>query len=95
MPTTVTHTAGSEEVMLRHASVTYPGLIEPDGAFMTYPQTVGPAAETHRLTITGRFSTTGFEATVNVEVSVNGTPSCTYVVSWIGTKTGEPNVVPG
>ena len=59
MPTTVTHTAGSEEVMLRHASVTYSGLIERDGTFSTYPQSVGAPAETHRLTATALFSTTG------------------------------------
>jgi len=95
MPTTVTHRAGSTDLSLSHAGNTYTGTIERDGSFMTVPRSLGSAAETHRLSISGRFSTTGFEATVTVEVSRNGTLSCSYVVSWMGTKTGEPNVIPG
>ena len=95
MTTTVTHTPGAAELSLRHASVMYTGTIERDGAFITAPQSVGGTAERHRLTISGRFSTTGFEATVTAEVTRNAGPPCTYVVSWIGTKTGAPNVIPG
>jgi hypothetical protein len=95
MTTTVTHAAGSADLSLRHAGVTYTGTIERDGAFTTAPQSVGTAAESHRLTISGRFSITGFEATVAAEVTKNGIAACSYAVSWIGTKTGEPNVVPG
>jgi hypothetical protein len=95
MTTTVTHAAGDADLSLRHASVTYIGTIERDGSFTTAPQSVGGASESHRLTISGRFSTTGFEATVTAEVTRNGSPSCSYVVSWTGTKTGEPNVIPG
>jgi len=95
MQTTVTHTAGSPDLTLQHAGVTYTGTIEQNGAFVTVPRSVGSAAETHRLSISGRFSTNGFEATVSVEVTRNAVPACSYVVSWIGTKTGEPNVIPG
>jgi len=95
MTTTVTHEAGATALSLRHAGVMYGGTIERDGAFLTEPQSVGSAAETHRLTISGRFSTTGFDATVTAEVTRNAGPVCTYSVSWIGTKTGEPNVIPG
>jgi hypothetical protein len=95
MTTTVTHAAGAADLSLRHAGITYLGTVERDGAFSTTPQSVGGAAETHRLTISGRFSTTGFEATVTAEVTRNASPACAYVVSWIGTKMGEPNVVPG
>ena len=95
MPTTVTHRAGATDLSLSHAGNTYTGTIERDGSFVTVPRSVGSAAETHRLSITGRFSTNGFEATVSVDVTRNGMSSCSYVVSWVGTKTGEPNVIPG
>ena len=95
MTTAVTHAAGSSDLVLVHAGITSTGTIEKDGAFVTTPQSVGPASDTHRLTIKGRFSTTGFEATVSVDVSRNGMASCAYVVSWTGTKSGEPNVIPG
>ena len=95
MTTAVTHAAGSSDLLLVHAGVTYTGTIEKDGAFVTTPQSVGPASETHRLTINGRFSITGFEAAVSVDVIKNGAVSCAYTVSWTGAKTGEPNVIPG
>jgi hypothetical protein len=81
--------------VLSHAGNTYTGTIERDGAFVTVPRSVGSAAETHRLSISGRFSTSGFDATVSGDVTRNGIAACSYVVSWVGTKTGEPNVIPG
>jgi hypothetical protein len=71
------------------------GTIERDGAFVTAPQSVTATGGTHRLTINGRFSTTGFDATVTVDVVRSGATVCNYAVSWVGTKTGEPNVIPG
>lgn len=94
MTTTVSHEPGATELTLRHAGQTYAGGVERDGAFATEPHDVGSAAELHTLTIAGQFSTTGFEATVDAAVSRNGTPDCDYVVSWVGTKSGEPNTIP-
>jgi hypothetical protein len=95
MPTVVSHTPGAAEVTLTHAGNTYSGTVERDGAFATEPEPVGSPAELHTLTIGGQFSTTGFVATVEAAVTRDGTPDCDYVVSWIGTKSGDPNVIPG
>ena len=94
MPTTVSHEPGATELTVEHAGQTYTGSVERDGAFATEPHEVGDAAELHTLTIAGRFSTIGFEASVDAAVSRNGTPDCDYVVSWVGTKSGEPNTIP-
>ncbi|HTE56844.1 MAG TPA: hypothetical protein VK698_38585 [Kofleriaceae bacterium] len=95
MPTIVGHTPGAAELTLTHAGQTYSGGVERDGAFATEPEPVGTPAELHTLTITGGFSTTGFEATVDAAVSRDGTHDCDYQVNWAGTKAGEPNVIPG
>lgn len=95
MPTVVTHTPGAVELTLAHAGNGYAGTVELDGTFATEPEPVGPAAELHTLTIGGSFTTTGFEATVDASVTRDGTADCDYSVSWVGTKSGEPNVIPG
>ena len=95
MPTAVNHAPGAADLTLTHGGQTYSGTVERDGAFETTPQSVGTTAELHTLTIGGVFSTTGFAATVNVAVTRNGVHDCDYVVSWVGTKSGEPNVIPG
>lgn len=93
-PTTVSHVPDARDVTLTHAGNAYTGTVQRDGAFATSPRTVGDPAETHTLTIAGRFSTSGFEATVTADVSRNGSPACSYVVSWVGTKDGAPNIIP-
>jgi hypothetical protein len=93
-PTTVGHVPGATELTLTHVGNAYTGTVQRDGSFATTPRSVGGPAETHTLTIAGRFSTTGFEATVNADVSRNGNPACSYVVSWVGTKSGAPNIIP-
>lgn len=32
---------------------------------------------------------------MSAAVTRGGAPECTYTVGWIGTKSGEPNVIPG
>ena len=93
-PTTVSHVPDALDVTLTHAGNAYAGTVQRDGAFATSPRAVGGPAETHTLTIAGRFSTSGFEATVTADVSRNGSPACSYVVSWVGTKDGAPNIIP-
>ncbi len=95
MPTVVSHTPGAAELTLTHAGHGYAGTVGDDGTFATEPEPVGPPAEQHTLTITGTFSITGFEATVEAAVTRDGTADCDYSVSWVGTKSGEPNVIPG
>jgi len=93
-PTTVSHVPDALDVTLTHAGNAYPGTVQRDGSFATSPRTVGAPADAHTLTITGQFSTTGFEAMVTADVSRNGSPACSYVVSWVGTKSGDPNIIP-
>ena len=93
-PTTVSHVPDALGVTLTHAGNAYTGTVQRNGSFATSPRAVGEPAQTHTLTIAGRFSTSGFEATVTADVSRNGSPACSYVVSWVGTKDGAPNVIP-
>ena len=93
-PTTVSHVPDALNVTLTHAGNAYTGTVQRDGSFATSPRAVGGPAETHTLTIAGRFSTSGFEATVTADVSRNGSPACSYVVSWVGAKNGAPNTIP-
>ena len=45
--------------------------------------------------IAGQFSQAGFDAIVHLDVQQPGSPSsCAYDVHWVGTKTGDPNVLP-
>ncbi len=95
MPTTVAHVPGDTQLVLSHAGNAYPGTVEPDGSFATPPRAVGGGGETHTITITGAFSTTGFEATLSVDVTRPAAGPCAYTVEWIGVKNGEPNHLPG
>ncbi|HKA90046.1 MAG TPA: hypothetical protein VKE22_20440 [Haliangiales bacterium] len=95
MPTTVAHTPGATDLTLTHAGQTYAGTVQRNGTFATVPRSVGTTQELHTITISGQFSTTGFVATVSAAVSHNGTHDCDYTVGWVGTKDGEPNVIPG
>lgn len=95
MPTSVSHTAGATTLTLTHAGNTYSGAVARDGTFATSPRGVAGGGELHTLTITGKFSTTGFTATVNADVSRGGIPACSYVVEWLGTRASGENVIPG
>ena len=96
LPTTVAHTAGATTLTLTHAGNAYPGTLQRDGTFGTTPRAVGGGAETHTLTIAGRFTRTGLDATVTADVQREAAPrACRYVVRWVGTKQGDPNVIPG
>jgi hypothetical protein len=96
MPTTVAHTAGATTLTLTHAGNAYQGTLQRDGTFTTTPRAVGGGAETHTLTIAGRFTRTGLDATVTADVQRSAEPrACRYVVRWAGTKQGDPNVIPG
>ena len=88
LPTTVTHTVGAARLALTHAGTTYPGALQADGRFATDPQLVGGST----VRIEGRFSATGLDASVTVDVQ--GSAPCRYVTRWAGTKQGPPNVLP-
>ena len=92
--TSVSHTSGSSTVVLTHAGLAYNGTVAANGTFTTTPKAVPAGSDTHTLTISGQFTTSGFTATVAVAVT-GPSPTCTYSVQWVGTKTGSPNVIPG
>ena len=96
MPTAVAHAPGATTLSLSHASLTYQGTVQGDGRFTTTPRTVNVPGEAHTLSIAGRFTTTGFDATVSVAVTRDAAPqACAYEVRWVGTKQGGANVIPG
>jgi hypothetical protein len=68
------------------------GTVRPDGNFNA-SATVGPdsGGQTYSERLEGRFSTTGFSATLRVEVSPR---KCWFTRSWTAVKQGEPNVFP-
>lgn len=88
LPTTVAHATGASRLSLTHAGTTYSGALQPDGRFATDPLLVAGSM----VRIEGRFTTTGLDATVTVDVQ-SGAP-CRYVAHWVGPKQGAPNVLP-
>jgi hypothetical protein len=87
-PTTVSQTPGSASLSLTHAGNTFLGTVDRTGHFSTPALLVGGK---FNLSITGQFSRTGFEATVQVDQL---SPPCGYKVHWVGTKNGSPNTFP-
>ena len=82
---TVTHTAGGTTFTLRDtAGTNFIGTVEPDGDF-TASATVGPesAGQTYAERLEGRFTSTGFSATLRVDVSPR---NCWFTRSWTATR---------
>jgi hypothetical protein len=95
MTTTVGHTAGASRLTLAHGGTTYNGSLGPDASFTSDPQDLRDQdGSTLTVRIAGRFSTTGFDATVTIDVLRTSGGRCRYVVRWTGTKQGAPNVIP-
>ncbi|HZJ56218.1 MAG TPA: hypothetical protein VFD38_18905 [Myxococcaceae bacterium] len=91
--TTVTHSPGAMSLTLSHAGTSHSGTVDTAGNFQTTPKTVVVSPASFRLTIAGRFTVSGLEATVTVEQLAPS--SCSYSVQWTATKSGSPNVIPG
>jgi len=93
LPTRVDHAPGATRFQLTHGPVTYTGTLAADGRFTTEPITVTDArGSISSIVLVGQFTTVGFEA--DATVAEQGPPPCRYVVHWIGTKQGPPNVIP-
>ena len=92
-PTTVTHTAGGTEISFAHAGATYRGTVDSTGRFTTPAATFSFPDADYTISLSGRFSTTGFEATVELTKRAGAT-TCTYAVAWVATKQGSPNTIP-
>lgn len=92
-PTTVTHTAAGTDLSLSHAGSTYRGTIDTSGRFTSPAANFAFPDADYTIGLTGQFSTTGFTATVELTKRAGGT-TCTYAVTWVGTKSGSPNTIP-
>lgn len=88
-PTDVAHTPGASTLTLTHAGTAYSGTVAQTGAFSVPGTAVGSGAFT--ISIAGQFTAMGFTATAHV---LQSQPSCSYDVSWVGTKSGAPNTFP-
>jgi hypothetical protein len=91
-PTSVSHAAGASAFTLAHGPLNASGTVARDGAFTTQPLSVQDPQGPATLTIAGRFTTNGLDATVTVAVTAPSGP-CRYLVTWTGTKQGSPNVL--
>jgi len=91
-PTSVTHTAGAGSFTLVHGGLTVSGSVNRDGTFTTQPLAVQDPQGPATLSLAGRFTANGLEATVTVSVTAAG-GACRYLVAWTGTKQGSPNVL--
>jgi hypothetical protein len=91
-PTSVTHAAGASTFSLAHGGLSVTGTVNRDGSFTTNALSVQDPQGPATLTIAGRFTTNGLEATVTVAVNASA-GACRYLVAWTGTKQGSPNVL--
>jgi hypothetical protein len=92
-PTTVAHEIGASAFTLTHGTLTYRGQVGSDGRFTTDPLFLTDAGSMLTVTIEGRFTAAGFDATVTVNVQRAAGP-CVYHVRWTAAKQGAPNVLP-
>jgi hypothetical protein len=92
-PTSVAHTSGASDFTLTHGGLRVTGTVSRDGTFTTQPVSVTDALGPAVLTVAGRFTTSGLDATVTVSVTPAAAPSCRYLVGWTGIKRGSPNVL--
>jgi len=94
-PTDIAHVPGETRFTLSHAALVCAGAVTADASFTTEPVAFQNSLGVSTVRIAGRFSTTGFDADTTVDlVRPAGAPACRYVVHWIGTKQGPPNVLP-
>jgi hypothetical protein len=93
--TTVKHTEGAHTLSVTHVGNTYQGTVEDTGQFATTPLTLSTGDGALTISIAGRFTRTGFDATVQVDQKRSTPPpTCSYAVHWVGTKQGAPNTIP-
>jgi hypothetical protein len=88
-PTVVHQTPGAGTFDLTHGGLSLAGSVGRDGVFTTAPLPVADPLGPATLAAAGRFSATGFEATVTVAV----TGRCRYLVGWTGRNRTRANVL--
>jgi hypothetical protein len=85
--TSVGHDPGSYRISITHVGNTYEGSVDDSGHFTTEPRTLSGGGSEYTISITGHFITSGFEATVTVDVKQSTSPpTCSYKVGWKGEK---------
>ncbi|MES2177259.1 MAG: hypothetical protein V4550_05285 [Gemmatimonadota bacterium] len=95
MPTDVVHTIGAASLSLTHAGSRYDGTVSRNGSFQTTPSPLSANGFSYMVSVAGRFTTTGFDATATVDRTTPSTGvRCRYVAHWIGTKSSGTNVIP-
>lgn len=97
LPTTVSHTPGTFDIILMHGPNSYGGRLTADGHFTTSPLLLtGSDGSALNVGIDGQFTTSGLDAVVTVSETnrPGGQAACQYRVRWVGTKQGAPNVIP-
>ena len=87
--TTVSQAPGTHALSLTHAGNTYTGTIEDDGRFTTVPKLVAGGGSQFTITIDGKFTASGFTATVRVDQTAPA-PACFYLVDWVGVRSALP-----
>src|SRR5215510_3533494 len=99
---TVSHTAAAQTFTLNDSFTSFSGTVQSNGAFAIVATPTAPGHTGAPMTTVfdgGRFTTTGFE--VQVRLEINGPlapepfPACRVTQVWRGTKQGAPNVIPG
>ena len=90
---TVAHTPGATTfTLIDTAGTRFSGTVERDGNFnATATQGPDSGGQTYSERLEGRFTTTGFSATLRVDVSPR---NCQFTRSWTAAKQGAPNVFP-
>ena len=91
-PTSIAHVPGATTFTVTHGGLQVSGQVVRDGTFTTQPLAVQDPQGPATLTMAGRFTTAGLEATVTVTVAATA-GTCRYTVGWTGVKQGPPNVV--
>ena len=87
LPTVVAHRTGDSLFTMTHGPLAHRGVLRPNGTFLTTPIVLGSAPGTvTKVQVAGRFTASGFTASVAVEES--GPRTCSYIVYWTGTRRG-------
>ena len=94
-PVTGVVTQSGDRFTLRNSDTgVFDAQLQADGSFTNGKQRlVGAAGESYDLLFEGRFSSTGFRATVTVDL-FRSTGTCTSSLDWQATKQGPPNFIP-
>lgn len=86
-PTVISQRPGDSTFSLAHTAIVATGALNKSGAFWTAPIVLALNDAQYAIGIAGQFSSTGFEATVHLDVKQSRAPTtCAYDVHWTGSK---------